>query len=393
MTDTTLLSQRVASEGPTERATASVLTEALAPALRVAVVHDYLTQRGGAERVVLSMLKAFPTAPIHTALYHPAGTFPEFEDASVRTFGLDRSAILRKHHRLALPLLASSFGRHHVEADVVICSSSGWAHGARVTGRKIVYCYSPARWLYDGRRYLGHHHSVVSRLAQGMRPSLVRWDQRAAASANRYLTLSVAVRDRIRVLYGLDAEVVHPPPTLDPGGPKVAMEGTAPGFFLCVSRLLPYKNVDAIVEAFSQLPKERLVIVGAGPERGRLESRTGPNVSFVGSVSDPQLRWLYGVSTGVVAASHEDYGLTPLEGAAFGKPAVVLRKGGFLETVVDEKTGIFFDEPEPGLIAQALRRATRTTWLKEELSDHALHFSEDRFVRRLREITQDEATR
>jgi len=357
------------------------------------VVHDYLTQRGGAERVVLSMLKAFPGAPLHTSLYDRAGTFPEFGDAAVQTFAIDRSNILRKHHRFALPLLASSFRRHHIDAEVALCSSSGWAHGAPVSGRKIVYCYSPARWLYDGDRYLGQHHSVVSKLVAGMRPSLIRWDKRAAASADRYITLSAAVRDRIRTLYGIDAEVLHPPPTLHAADARTPVEALDAGFFLCVSRLLPYKNVDAIAEAFEALRSERLVVVGSGPERHRLEAHAGPNVTFLGAVPDPQLRWLYGASQAVVAASFEDYGLTPLEGAIFEKPAVVLRKGGFLETVVDGKTGVFFDEPTPELIAAALRVAASTDWQRRDLSDHAHGFREERFVRRIREIVMEEAAR
>lgn len=364
-----------------------------ASTVKVAVVHDYLTQRGGAERVVLSMLKAFPSAPVHTSLYHPEGTFPEFGEATVRTFPLDRSGTLRRNHRLALPLLAPSFARHSVDADVVICSSSGWAHGVGVSGRKVVYCYTPARWLYDGHRYLGQHHGMVSRLVAGIRPALVRWDQRAAASANRYLTSSVAMRDKIRAVYGIEAEILHPPPNLDPTGPQVPVEGMEPGFFLCVSRLLPYKNVDRIVEAFAELPRERLVIVGSGPEGARLQAMSGPNVTFLASVPDEELRWLYDAARAVVAASYEDYGLTPLEGAAFGSPAVVLRAGGFLETVVEGTTGVFFDEPRPDQIVHAIRTAKKTDWCPSEMNNHTRGFDEARFVARLREIAADEAAR
>jgi glycosyltransferase involved in cell wall biosynthesis len=369
------------------------LRDTAVPQRNVALVHDYLTQRGGAERVVLSMLKAFPGAPVHTSLYDAQGTFPEFRGAAVRTSSLDRSRFLRVHHRVALPLLARSFARCVVEADVVICSSSGWAHGAAVRGRKVVYCYSPARWLYEGNRYLGEGHRFASRVNTAMTPALIRWDRRAAATADRYITLSGAVRERIKAIYGIDAEVVHPPPTLDPGGPSVALERVEPGFFLCVSRLLPYKNVDAVVAAFDQLPSERLVVVGTGPEGARLAALAGPNVAFLGSVGDERLRWLYASCTAVVAASHEDYGLTPLEGAAFGRPAVVLRGGGFLETVREGVTGIFFDEPEPRKVARALALAATTSWSQNDLVDQAERFSEDRFIRRLREIVDEEAAR
>ena len=122
--------------------------------MTVVLVHDYLTQRGGAERVVLSMTRAFPHAPLYTSLYDPRATFPEFGEIDVRTLPINRLPPLRRHHRAALPLLAPSFSSLRISADVVICSSSGWAHGARVEGRKIVYCHTPARWLYQSDRYL-----------------------------------------------------------------------------------------------------------------------------------------------------------------------------------------------------------------------------------------------
>jgi len=358
--------------------------------VRVAVVHDYLTQRGGAERVVLSMGKAFPGAPLHTALFHQAGTFPVFADADVHTLGLNRVGPLRRHHRLALPLLAPAFSAYSVDAQVVLCSSSGWAHGVRATGRKIVYCYSPARWLYQGSRYLGDRRSPVRYVLGAGRPALVRWDQRQARTASRYLTLSTVVRDRIRNTYGIEAEVLAPPQTIDVNGDQRPTDGLDRGFFLCVSRLLAYKNVDAVVAAFRDVPGERLVVVGTGPEQGRLRQLGGANVTFLGSVDDGELRWLYDACTAVVSASHEDYGLTPLEAAAFGKPAVVLRGGGFLDTVVDGSTGLFFDAPTPSAIAHGLRACMAQTWSVVDLKAQADRFNEGQFIRRLQAAVRAE---
>lgn len=357
--------------------------------MTVALVHDYLTQRGGAERVVLSMLRAFPGAPLHTSLYDPDGTYPEFEGADVRTMGLDRAKPLRRHHRLALPLLAPAFSRHRVDAETVLCSSSGWAHGVQTAGRKIVYCYSPARWLYDGHRYLGDRHRGAQFALRSLRPTLMRWDCRAASTADRYLTLSTTVRERIRAAYGIDAEILPPPPNLDPAGEHTPADGVEPGFFLCVSRLMAYKNVDAVVGAFAELPGERLVVVGAGPEAQPLKRAAGANVRFLGSVPDDQLRWLFAASVGVVAASHEDYGLTPLEGLTFGRPAAVLRAGGFLDTVVEDQTGVFFDEPTPAAVADALRRLGKLHWRPATLRAQADLFSEERFVRGLRAVVSE----
>jgi glycosyltransferase involved in cell wall biosynthesis len=355
----------------------------------VALVHDYLTQRGGAERVVLSMAAAFPGAPVHTSLFDPDGTFPGFADVDVRPMPLDRVGVLRAHHRLALPVLAPAFSRLTVDAAVTICSSSGWAHGARVTGRKIVYCYTPARWLYQRDRYLGGSRGTAVALAV-LAPSLRRWDQRAAASAHRYLVISEAVRARVAELYGIVADVVHPPVDLDAGGPAEPVTGIEPGFFLCVSRLLPYKNVEAVVSAFGRLPEQRLVVVGTGPLAESLGAGAPPNVSMAGRVSDAGLRWLYASGAGLVAASYEDFGLTPVEAAAFGKPAAALRWGGFLDTTVEGTTGVFFDEPRPEAIAAAVERLAESDWDPDRLRDHARQFSGERFARRLHEVVEEE---
>jgi glycosyltransferase involved in cell wall biosynthesis len=355
----------------------------------VAIVHDYVTQRGGAERVVLSMMKAFPDAPLHTSLYDQEGTFPQFAGADVRTSVLDRAGVLRRHHRLALPLLAPTFSAYRVDADVVWCSSSGWAHGIRTSGRKIVYCYSPARWLYQGDRYLGGGRSAKGRALAVLRPPLIHWDQRKAQTASRYLTLSTVVRDRIRETYGIEAEVLPPPHTIDVTAPARPLPGLDPGFFLCVARLLAYKNVDAVVSAFADLPRHRLVVVGTGPEQARLAQMAGRNVSFVGTLDDETLRWLYGACTAVVSASHEDYGLTPLEAAAFGKPAAVLRGGGFLDTVVEGRTGVFFTQPTPVEVAGAIRALLDEDWPPEVLTAHADDFDEQRFIRRLRQVADE----
>jgi glycosyltransferase involved in cell wall biosynthesis len=353
----------------------------------VAIVHDYLTQRGGAERVVLSMLKAFPRAPLHTSLYDHTGTFSDFERADVRACGLSRIGVLRRKHRLALPLLAPAFDRLRVTADVAICSSSGWAHGATVMGRKIVYCHTPARWLYQPERYLRSRAAARVPLAV-LRPYLLRWDRRAAATADLYLANSSVVRDRIWRAYGVSAEIVSPPHAADPSAPQRPVAGIRPDFFLCVSRLLPYKNVDAVIAAFGGLPHERLVVVGSGPDRARLQAASTANVRLLGAVDDLQLRWLYANCVGVLCASYEDFGLTPLEAAAFGRPAAVLRWGGFLDTVVEGKTGIFFEQPHAREVREAVLRLRARPWDDTALRTQAAHFSEAGFIARLTELVE-----
>ena len=178
---------------------------------------------------------------------------------------------------------------------------------------------------------------------------------------------------------------------IQPEGPEEPLEGTSPGYLLCVSRLLPYKHVDDVIGAMRDLPSERLVVVGEGPEAARLASLAPANVRLSGSVSDPQLRWLYKNADALVAASFEDYGITPLEAAGFGKPAVVLRWGGYLDTVVAGETGVFFDAQEPAAIAEGIRAMRSTSFDAERLRRHAGAFSEARFVARLREVVAEEA--
>lgn len=371
----------------------------------VALAHDYATQRGGAERVALVMADAFPGAPLYTTLYDPAGTFPEFAPLDVRTSPLDRVGVLRRHHRLALPLLAPAVGATPIDADVLLASSTGWAHGFPTTGRKVVYCHAPARWLYQSDRYLGPARQGGSGQAPGgaqrrlaaaalglLAPALRAWDRRAAGTADRYLANSTVTARAIREVYGIEAEIVPPPPAMLPGGAETPVEGVEPGFLLCVARLLPYKNVDVVVEAVRRTPGARLVVVGDGPERAALEHRVRdlPRVVLAGRVDDARLRWLYRNSAALVAASYEDYGLSPLEAAAFGRPSVVLRDGGYLDTVRDGVTGEFFDAPDPDLVADAAGRALARTWDPSVLTAHADDFAAERFVERLHRVVREE---
>jgi len=351
----------------------------------VAIVHDYLTQRGGAERVVLSMARAFPEAPVYTSLYSPETTYPEFADVDVRPLWLQRLRPLRRHHRLAFPLLPLAFGADRLDYDVVLCSSSGWAHGVRTRGVKIVYCHSPARWLYLRNTHIAEDRPWHALALRAARVPLVAWDQRAAASATSYVVNSENVQRRVHEVYGTRAEVLHPPVRFPAEGPTTPVP-VGGRFYLCVARLLRYKNVHQVVQAFEHLPNLELVVVGDGPEGDVLQRTAGPNVHLVGSVGDSELRWLYRNCAGLVSASYEDFGLTPVEAAIFGKPSVVLASGGYLETVVPGRTGIYFGAAEAGQIADAVRRAERQTWVPERIIEHATIFQEPYFMARLRAL-------
>jgi glycosyltransferase involved in cell wall biosynthesis len=366
----------------------------------VALVHDYLTQRGGAERVALAMARAFPDAPLYTSLYDPAATFPEFAEIDVRPSPLDHVPGLRRHHRAALPLLARAFSSMSIDADVSICSSSGWAHGASTTGRKVVYCHAPARWLYQTDRYLGtdspgHNsdRSLKRTVLESLRKRLVAWDRAAAASADRYLVNSRASGEAVLRIYGRKAEVLAPPTAIGPGGALRQVRGIEPGYWLCVCRLLPYKNIDLVIEAVRAIPEARLVVVGDGPERSRLESMGGAPVTFLRGLGDDELRWCYANCKALLTASYEDFGLTPLEVASFGKPTAAPRFGGFLDTIVEGRTGVFFERPDSRLIMDAMHQLDAVHWDSEALKQHADGFGEERFGERLREVVAEESAK
>lgn len=356
--------------------------------MRVALVHDYLTQRGGAERVLLSMLKAFPDAPLYTSIYEPDATYPEFADHDVRPMWINRFAALRAEHRRGLPLYPFAFRRVHFEPepDVVLCSSSGFAHGVRTNACKVVYCYTPARWLYDkAPAYLAGWPLGLRLACRVASPGLRAWDRRAAQSADQYLTSSPSVADDVLRAYNRNAIVLPPPVHVDPGGEQQPVAVGEPGFVLCVARLIAYKNVEAVVTSLRMVPGSTLVVVGGGPESVRLAATAPSNVTFVGRASEAELRWLYSNCVGLVSAAYEDFGLTPIEAAAFGKPVAVLRAGGFLDTVVEGKNGVFFDAPDPRAIAKGIVTLVSTAWDHEAIVAHAANFREDRFVEKIQD--------
>jgi glycosyltransferase involved in cell wall biosynthesis len=357
---------------------------------KCALVHDYITQKGGAERVVLALADAFPEAPIYTSLYNPETTFGEFAEKDIRPLAVNRAGVLRRNHRLALPLLAPSFSGLRVDADIVVCSSSGWAHGLRTDGKKVVYCHAPARWLYQSSRYLDGGSAGTRAALSVIAPWLRAWDKRAAQSADRYVVNSRAIQSLVASVYGIHAEVIPPPVAISVEGEERSVDGVEPGFILCVSRLMSYKNVDAIVRAFDALPGARLVVAGDGPERARLVAMAGPNVKLLGKVDDAVLRWLYRSCIGLVSASYEDFGLTPVEAAAHGKPSAVLRFGGFLDTTVEGLTGVFFDRPEHDDIAAAILELAVIEWNDALLRKHAKTFSAEEFIERMRLLVDAE---
>jgi len=348
----------------------------------VVVAHDYLTQRGGAERVALEIARTLDAREIVTSVYEPTQTFTGYEEFDIRQSPSRMLQRFRGDMRFALPFLARAWSdMPPVDADVVVASSSGWAHGLPTTPRtlKVVYCHNPARWLYQTDDYLEGHPAPVRLGLQALAPSLRRWDHRAAATADVYVANSRCVADRIRRVYGIEAEVVHPPVSLDITGARDPLPGIEPGAFLAVSRPRGYKGIQRLIAAFARMPMRRLVVVGLTPT-----DDLPSNVTAVGPVSEAELRWLYANARALVSVSKEDFGLTPLEAGAFGTPALLLRAGGFLDSTQEGVSGLFVDDDDVATIVRAIADFP-DDWDTDAIRANAARFSPAVFAERLSE--------
>jgi glycosyltransferase involved in cell wall biosynthesis len=349
--------------------------------VRVALVHDYLTQRGGAERVVVALHRLFPEAPVFTSVYDPDGTYSEFKSTDVRSTFLQRFHPRGNSVRALFPLYPLAFGHLDLRGyDVVLSSSSGWAHAIRVPdGIHICYCHNPARWLYQTDQYLGVGAPVPKWGRVPVRAGLAlarRWDRRAARLPDHYVANSRVVAERIRRHYGRASAVVHPP--LDIGRFVNVQPPRGRPYYLVVSRLLSYKRIDLAIAA-CRARGARLVVVGEGPARDVLRREAGAHVEFRSHVGDGELSSLFGGCTALIQPGEEDFGLVPLEANAAGRPVIALARGGALETVVDGMTGVLVPSPTVEAFGKALDRVEEVEWDARSLRAHARRFSEPRF--------------
>ena len=341
--------------------------------MKIAIVHDSLAD-GDPLRVVRAMIGAYPDAMVHTVLGGRIASRSPLSAAGPPT--------VTDH--LPLPLLAPAVSTLHVEADLTLVSSTGWAHGVRTSGRKIVYCHAPSRWTSDN---VADGAGRWARLANRARTSrMATWDRAVAQTAERYLVKSAAMRTEVERAYGIEAQILPPPAGVDADGPRVPMPGIKPGYLLCVEPLQSHRNLDAVIDAMRMLPDAALVVAGDGPLRRHLDDVAGSNVVFVGDVPDWSLRWLYANAAVVVGASVDDFNAGPVEAAAHGVPFVGPRRGTYLDTVRHGVTGLLFDLIDDRSIAGALMAAQRCSWDADALRRHADRFGERQFITSLRAV-------
>ncbi len=332
--------------------------------MKPALVHEYLNQYGGAERVLQVLCSMLPNAPVYTTLYDEALTGGVFRGRDIRTSFIQRLPLARRFHHLYSPLMPLAVESFDVSAfDTVLSVSASFAKGI-VTGpgtRHICYCLTPPRFLWDdSQRFVQQfqYPLPISKLAPAASSYLRVWDRQAADRVDEFIAISDFVRRRIGKYYGRDSIVIHPPVNVS----KFTVSEAPGQYWLMVGRLVAYKNFELGIRAFNKLGWP-LSIVGTGVQAKYLRRLTGPNIEFLGQVSDEKLAELYRGAAAVVFPQEEDFGIVPLEAMASGRPVIAYRAGGATETVIDRITGVFFDEPEADSLAAAVDRASRMKFM------------------------------
>lgn len=348
--------------------------------MNIALVHDYLNQRGGAERVFAHIAQAWPEAPIYTALYDERIVGDLFAQRRVRPSGLARIPFANQYFRALAPLYPRAFEDFDLsEFDAIVSSTTSWAKGVRVPPGAIHVCY-----INTVSRFAFARDEYVPRYARPFVARLIEWDRAAAQRPTRFVANSRNVADRIRKFYGRDADVLHCPVDLN----RFTVGSGVGDYFLVASRLLPYKRIDLAIRAAS-LANVPLLVAGGGPDEQRLRRLAqGTTTTMLGFVSDARLNELVGNARAAIVPGEEDFGLVPLESAAAGRPTIAYRSGGALETIVDGETGVFFDHSSAESLAAAIRAFDALRFDARRLRTHAERFSPAQFIDKLRTIVE-----
>ena len=348
------------------------------------IVHDYLVQMGGAERVVATMAKAFPGAPIYTSATDYEHLWSEFRDKEIHNTWMQRLPKSKVATKALFPLYPLAFRSMRLPSDrqAVWISASTFAKMVPVPRgcASFLYCHSPTRFLWDTERYVGSEvGNPLLRLAVGaFLPALRLMDRAAALRMNHVVANSENVRQRIKAVYGRDATVIHPPVDVE----RFRLSRENAGHYLILSRLIAYKGIDRAVEAFRGLDRE-LHIVGEGTDRERLERMAPKNVKFLGRVSEAQIERELAGCRAFIFPGEEDFGITPVEAQACGKPVIAYAAGGALETVIDGETGVFFKDGNAESLRVALMASEKIAWNPDAIRKNAERFSEKEFLKKM----------
>ncbi|MCX5749224.1 MAG: glycosyltransferase [Candidatus Saganbacteria bacterium] len=358
--------------------------------MKVALVHDWLTGMGGAERVLEDLCGIFPEAPVYTSVCDKDRLSDTLRKKDIRTSFIQKLPFAKQRYRDYLPLMPFAFESFDLKGyDLVISSSHACAKGV-MTGPNtchICYCYTPMRYAWDMYHEYLRFEKVrgLKRLLAPLAMLYLRtWDRISSKRADHFIAISDFVAGRIKKYYGRESTVIYPP--IDASKFKPAA-GTG-GYYLAVSRLVPQKRTDIVIEAFNKLGYP-LKVIGTGRDMADLKAIAGPSVEMLGFVSDPELAEYLSGCKALVFASHEDFGIVPLEAQASGRPAIVYGKGGAGETIIPGKTGIIFEEQTPGSIIDAVKKFEKMSFDSAAIRKHAEDYDKEIFKRKIIEFVEE----
>lgn len=351
--------------------------------LRLALVHDWLNQIGGAEDVLATLVDQFPDSPIYTSIYAPDVMPPAYRQWDIRTLWMDRLPGIHRHHQPYLPFYPLAWGGLDLSAyDVILSNKSGFCHGVRHDRQTlhICYCLAPTRYVWGLNAYIARE-GMSAAAAAALRPlvsALKRWDYAAAQRVDHFIAISTEIQARIRTYYGRESDIIYPPVETARFVPSTEVGD----YYLIVSRLIPYKRIDLAIEAANRLGVP-LKIGGRGRDMDRLRALAGPTVEFLGYVPDDQLPGLMAGCKAFLFPGLEDFGITPVQAQAAGRPVIAFAGGGALDTVIPGQTGELFAEQTVDSLAAVMAAFDADRYPVEALRQHALQFDTTHFTQQL----------
>lgn len=355
---------------------------------RVALVHDYLNQNGGAEKVLEVIHDQYPDAPVYTSMYAPELMPAEYRNWQIHTSFMQHLPFIHRHHQPYLMFYPTAFERFKFDDyDLVLSSSSAFAKGVHVPHDvpHICYCHSPMRFVWDFDRYAKRErmNGIARRVLPLFLKHMRQWDLESARRVDQFIANSTTVARRIKDYWGRESEVIYPPVDID--GMQPASEREIGDYYLLVSRLVPYKRFDIAIDAFNTLGLP-LKIIGSGRAREDLERRASRNIEFLGFVSEEEKRHHFARCKAAIFPAEDDFGIAQVEVQAAGRPVIALRAGGALDTVVDGMTGVLFQPQTPEGVIEAVRRFETIAFSSDEIVRRAKRFSRARFERDIARI-------
>ncbi|MFH0886608.1 MAG: glycosyltransferase [bacterium] len=346
--------------------------------MKIAIVHDYLNQYGGAERVVKYFHELYPEAPIYTSFYIPDSTYPEFKECVIKTSFMQHLPFIRYLFRFYFYLFPLAFRSFNFKGyDLLLTSSSTFAKGINKAGAcHICYCHSPMRVAWNNYNYIGKglFKNILRLFLSPFLAWLRSWDYRAAQKVDYFVCNSKNIAGQLSLIYHRSAEVIYPPTDIS----QFYISDSVGDYYLIVSRLYSYKNIKLAIDVFNKNGLN-LAIIGKGPDEAYFKKISGKNIRYLGIIDDKALAGYYSKCKALIFPGEEDFGITPVEAMASGRPVIAYGKGGALESVVDNVTGIFFKDPNEGSLQEAISKCENTRFDSKKIRDHAMQFDVDIF--------------